>query len=527
MFLSLLFKTKTTIKFYKNKIKITLILLFLFFITSNLYAIEKAKLTILHTNDIHSHILPFDESLVGKNVGGLARHYEFVNKIRNEVGTDNVLLLDAGDLFQGTPFYTFFKGEIEFKILSLIGYDAITLGNHDLDDGLSNLLNQLKHANFPLLCANVFYKNNNQLVFEPYKIVNRANLKIALIGAIGKSAWNVIPKKFLSEIYMTDEHETVYNLSKKLRTDVDLIILLSHLGYNPDLKFAENSFNIDVIVGGHSNTTLVRPVLIKNDSNNGIGGTLILQGYKWGIYIGQLDLEFNKESKKIVSYDGKLHLINDKIKVNESSEVSMLIKEYEQKINEKINQIIGESLVEMKYLEDEKHKKVLPLGILCCDALKNNSNADFVIINSGTIRDMLHAGDITISNVMKILPFDNTIVTLNLTGKDVYEIFDFIASKYGTITGYQFDSGVSFTLNLKNKKAEDIFINNKPLDLNKTYKVATISYLIEGNQNGNILFKNAKNIVDNGYYMRDALIEYIKLNSPIKEINVNVMKIIE
>jgi len=486
---------------------------------------ETIKLTILHTNDIHSHLTPFDVPDIGKNLGGSARHYEFIKKVRAE--NPATLLLDAGDIFQGTPFYTFFKGEADVAAFSLLGYDASTLGNHDLDDGLANLLKQLKNASFPMLCANIFYKNSNKPVLQPYKIVERGGLKIALVGAIGKTAWDVIPAKLVEGLYFEDEVKTLKALTATLRKEADLIILLSHLGYEPDLDFARSAINIDVVVGGHTNTILMKPEVIKNGAANGIGGTLIMQGFKWGVYIGRLDLTLDAKTKKIKSYEGGLNLIDSKISADESSAVSLLIKKYEKLMNEKVNIKLGVSSSEMTYSDDQKHKRDLPLGILVCDILKKAGGADMALINSGGIRDMLPKGDITLATVLKILPFDNSIATMELSGADIKAIFEFIAAKYGGISGYQFDSGVSVTLDLKAKKARDIKINGAALDEKKLYRLSTISYMAEGNQNGSVFFKNAKNLKDDGFYLRDAVIEHVKTNSPITASEHRVMNIIE
>jgi 2',3'-cyclic-nucleotide 2'-phosphodiesterase (5'-nucleotidase family) len=488
-------------------------------------AAETAGVTILHTNDIHSHLTPFDMPGTGKNLGGSARHYEFIKKVRSE--TPDALLLDAGDIFQGTPFYTFFKGEADIKIFSLLGYDATTLGNHDLDDGLDNLLKQLKHASFPMLCANVFYKDNDKPVFESHKIIRRGGVNIALMGAIGKTAWDVIPAKLLEKIYITDEKKTIFALAERLKKEADLVVLLSHLGYEPDLDFTKSAKNIDVVVGGHTNTMLMKPHLIENGAENGIGGTLILQGFKWGVYIGRLDIELDVKAKKIRSYNGALNLIDSNIAVDESSPVSLLIKDYEKKMGEQVNVKLGVCETEMPYGDDEKHKRDLPLGILICDILKKAGGSDIAIINSGGIRDMMPAGDITIATTLKILPFDNSITTMELKGANLVDILNFIAGKYGEISGYQFDSGVSFTLDLKAKKARDIKINGSAVESDKIYRLSTISYMAEGNQNGDKFFKNAVNVKDNGFYLRDAMIEYIKNAGTIKAPQMRVMNVIE
>jgi len=484
---------------------------------------EGKKLTILYTNDTHSHLLPFDMPKIGKNIGGIARRQVYIEKVRRE--NPACLLLDGGDIFQGTPFYTFFKGEPELKAFSLCGYDATTLGNHDLDDGLANLLTQLSHANFPMICANVFYKKDGKPVFPAFKIFRRGGISIAVIGCIGATAWNVIPAKYRGELFMANEEKITRRLASMLRRHVDLIVFLSHLGYDPDLEFAKNVEDVDVIVGGHTNVRLDKPTLVKNNSRNGAGGTIVLQNFMWGVFMGRLDLEFD-DNGKVTAFKNELHPIDSKIKVKKSSAMSKMIFSYEKQIKSRTSEKIGHNNATMLYPDDQKHLTDLPLGSYVCDALREYAAADLSIINSGAVRDIIPLGDVTIGNAISVSPFDNSIVTCEMTGADIAAGLIFIAENYGKISGYQY-GGLSYTLDSIQKTARDIMIGGKPVDPAKMYKVATISYLLEGNQNGNVLFRNSKNKVDTGYYVRDMLVDYIKAKKEIELPPQGRMKVIK
>ena len=264
------------------------------------------KITILHTNDTHSHIHPF-KSGIYKGLGGMAERAGIINKIRQE--ERNVILLDAGDIFQGTPYFNFFGGELEFKLMSKMKYDAATIGNHDLDNGLNGLLKQLKHTNFPFLIANYnFSKTILKDKFQPYKIFLKDNIKIGVFG-IGVELQGLVPKELYGNTLYQDPIEKSNYYSKLLKQNkkCDLVICLSHLGlkYNndkvSDIVVAKKSRYIDLIIGGHTHTFLEKPIEILNLDKKPV----IVNQVGWGgINIGRIDYHFrqnnqNKSLKKV------------------------------------------------------------------------------------------------------------------------------------------------------------------------------------------------------------------------------------
>jgi len=471
------------------------------------------KLIILHTNDTHSHLVPFDLPEFGKQIGGIARIDAYIRKTRAE--NPNVLVLDAGDILQGTAFYSFFKGEAEIKAFSLCGYDTACLGNHELDDGLGNLLNKLAMGNFPMLCANVVYYDSKKPVFPAYKIFQCGTIKVGVIGLIDHSAWDVVTLKWKANLTMTDSEECLKKIIAEINEKTDLIIVLSHCGFQRDVELAERVDGIDVIIGGHTNTFVEKPKvvkkhpkLVKKGGAAGLGGTLVLQAFKWGVFIGRLELEFDSE-KKLVSYEGRLDPIDGTIPIAHDSQVNRLVSAFEERIKTATSQVIGNCPKKLDFSENLKHKQDLPLGTLVGEALREFTGADFAILNAGSIRDSLSSGPVTMGMIFTIFPFDNSVVSVKMKGKDIQEALDFIAENFGKITGYQY-GGASFTLDLQRKKATDVYIAGAPLDPERIYTVATISYLTEGNQNGNILFKKAWGKSDTGFFVRDVILEYIK-----------------
>ena len=261
------------------------------------------KLTILHTNDMHSHIHPFTSGR-NKGLGGMAQRAALIKQIRKQ--EEHVLLLDAGDIFQGTPYFNIYKGELEFKLMSEMKYDAATLGNHDFDNGLEGLRKQLPHAHFPFLIANYDFSDTIlKNTFNPYKVFQKGNLRIGVFG-IGIKLDGIVPKKLYQNTVYQDPISTAnyYANILKQKERCDLVICLSHLGFKykkdkiSDMTLASQTRNIDLIIGGHTHTFLKKPVSQFNLDKKEV---LINQVGWAGINIGKIDYHFsqNDSSKKV------------------------------------------------------------------------------------------------------------------------------------------------------------------------------------------------------------------------------------
>ena len=244
--------------------------------TTDLFSME--RLTILHTNDTHSRLDPFPmDGSRNQGLGGVAARAALIRRVRQE--QEHVLLLDAGDIFQGTPYFNIYKGEPEIKAMAVMGYDACTIGNHDFDAGLENLANQLTaHANFPMLVSNYDF---NQTPMEnktlPYKVFRKGRLKIGVFG-LGIELRGLVPDNLYQNTRYLDPLQKANETAALLRNkeDCDMIVCLSHLGYQyktsnkvSDEIVAKESENIDLIIGGHTHTFLDNPIIIKNKKRRG------------------------------------------------------------------------------------------------------------------------------------------------------------------------------------------------------------------------------------------------------------------
>jgi len=262
---------------------------------------SKKHITILHTNDVHSHIEPFGPNDPrNANMGGIARRATLIGQIRNE--NPNTLLLDAGDIFQGTPFFNYYGGELEFKLMSMLKYDAATIGNHDFDNGIDGLFAQLPHADFDFISSNYDFRNtimNGQTL--PHQILTKDGVKIGIFG-LGLELQGLVNSHLYKETKYLDPIEIATDMVRFLKDEkkCDLIICLSHLGFDyksdkiSDVKLAKATKDIDLIIGGHTHTFLEKPEIHINKAGKKV---LINQVGCFGLYLGRIDFYLDKENK--------------------------------------------------------------------------------------------------------------------------------------------------------------------------------------------------------------------------------------
>ncbi len=465
--------------------------------------------TILHTNDIHGRLEPFQYKDSNDLVGGLARRETLIEQIE---GTNKcAFTVDAGDIAQGSLFFNLFKGVPDVKLMSEAGYDFAVLGNHEFDKGLDFLKNMVKNADFPFLSANIKFTSDTELQYliKPYIIKDCHGLKIAFIGITTPELDKLTNTKGV-EIY--DNIDTAKELVKKLNSKADLLVVLSHSGITEDLELAEAVPEIDVIVGGHTHTLLKEPKVFNKNEDK----TLVLQAGEYGAHLGRLDIKV--KNKKIENYYYEL------IPVDEKIEPDMAIKNKVAILSNQIQQLTGEligRLADPIGLQGDKiRSELIPAGSLVTESIKHSfPQVDIVLQNSGGIRPYKHLGPgaITLADIIRLFPFDNTIVTLELKGEHLKPVLERSSSLSPDDGGFLQSLGLEYTVNENDppgSRVSNIKINGKPLDEDKFYKIAINNYIFNGG-NGYTHFKEARNIKKTRVLVQKAIVKYIRQNSPV------------
>jgi 5'-nucleotidase/UDP-sugar diphosphatase len=475
------------------------------------------ELIVLHTNDTHGHPLKFDE-YPAEDIGGLPARATLIRQIRAEY--PHVLLLDAGDLNTGRPESSFFKAEPDIVAYNAIGYDAITIGNHEFDNPRPILKKQMLTARFPFLSANIKTEDGHYLG-KPYIIKTYKDFTVAVFGLTSKETAVVGSPEYVKGLTFADEVETAEKLVPILRKKADIIIALVHMGiYHDDTqgsrRLAQRVPGIDLIVDGHTHTQMTAPLYV--------GQTPIVQAGQWGKYVGKAVLKI--QDKKVIGINWEAVPVNLKrvekqpdgtktahfigTPYPEDEHLLQLLKPYADQVDKVLSERIGQSTSPFPN-EHARHQETA-LGDLVCDSMlwhTQRLGVDFAINNGGGIRTALPEGVITKRHIYEVMPFDNTVVTLALKGSDLIKLFDYIATiPQGSGSFPQVSAGVQFTINYTAGRCEHIRVHGKPIDLEKVYRIATNSYLAGGGDGYSVLL-NALERYDTSAFQRDVLIDYL------------------
>jgi 5'-nucleotidase len=462
------------------------------------------ELVILHTNDTHNHLTTYTDR-DGSQVGGASHRATFVSAEKKAHA--NILVLDAGDIFQGTPLYTFFKGEVDMKAMSLVGYDAAALGNHDLDDGWDNLKKQLKFAQFPMLCANVTTTAGAPVLLPAMTFV-RGSTRIGVVALLGDGAWQNVAVNRRTGLQQEPIQQAAKRWVNALRDQVDLLVLLTHNGRDEDIELAKAVSGIDVIVGGHSHTTVKEPIFVKNGNTNGVGGTVVLQAGCYGKYAGRLTLDV--DHGKVASYKGELIAMDGKAPVAANA-IDGIIAPYAAQLDKQMNEVIGQCPTGLG--SGGKYGGETPLGNWLSDMLKDEGKADVGIINSGGIRAELPSGPVTVGRVFEILPFENFLASLDLPGQNLIDLAAATADRlYNHKPGTMQISGMSFTM-AAGKLVGPVLIAGKPVDPKRKYRVATVDYVLGGGEGP--FFEARTNETRSADLLRDMMIRRVKAQKTV------------
>lgn len=486
---------------------------------------EMQVVTILHTNDHHGHFTKFSP-YANPDVGGMAAQSTLVNIVRAEVeeGGGYVLLLSAGDVNMGVPESDMLDAEPDFQLMNMLGYDAMTLGNHEFDKSRDVLLKQREWAQFPFLSANIVKKDSGEYLVDPYVIKEFDGLKVAIFGLTTQETPIMVTPGHVEDLEFQNVIETAKALVPKLREEADLVIALTHLGffeesgggYNSpgDMKLAQEVPGIDLIVGGHSHDALTEAEVV--------GDTLIVQAGEWSKFVGRLDLTIDTEADQVSEYTYRLLPVNMKKRVKyndndyymysgagyvEDKAALDAMEPFMTQADELLSQPIGEAVVKLDGDRQLVRAQETNLADIVTDSMRAKTGAEVALQNAGGIRSDINPGTITYRDVLKVQPFGNILTLVDMTGAQLMEALNYAATVQPGNGAFLQVSGLSWTLNRQTGQAENVVVNGEPLDLNRTYKVVTNNFMAAGGD-GYAMLKDLPQ-VDTGFVDADSLREYI------------------
>lgn len=502
------------------------------------------RLTIMHTNDTHSHHEPQGRS----GHGGVARQATVVKAIRSEV--DNSLLLDAGDRFTGTLFHKYYQGSENVKIMNALGYDAMALGNHEFDNGLEVLEKFIDGVDFPVLSANTGFGSLPVAEKVPAStVLDVGREQIGVIGLVTAETPEItinFPGK--EELSWSEDYAGVVNaeVAKLTERGINKIILVTHIGLGVDMALAAQVRGVDLIVGGHSHTAIsslykeggdTRYPMTVDDADG--KPVYIVQAGDRDRFVGRLDMRFNAEGE-VIRARGDLILLSRFIEPD--AEIQALVEELAAPINELKNTPVAGDIGSVKSAQlltnrDCRAGECL-LGSLIADAIRAESGAQIVLQNGGGIRSDIDEGEVTVGEVLTVLPFGNTIATLKLKGADVRASLESGVSRVGGKSGtgrFPQVSGMRFSFDPAREAGQrvvavEVMDENggfAALDDEAMYSVATNNFMRTGGDGYTLFADNAIDAYDHGRPIEEALIDYMIANSPVtvsKDGRIEVLK---
>ncbi|MBI5805034.1 5'-nucleotidase C-terminal domain-containing protein [candidate division TA06 bacterium] len=477
-------------------------------------AAEWQHLVIMHTNDIHGHLPQEEAWWINPNfpppIGNAAAVATIIKEERQRAGQNGwgFLLLEGGDIFQGTPLGEFTKGQAVIDFMNLMGYDAMTVGNHDYDKGQEVLKDLISSAKFPVLGANLIDSISGQTAehLKPYVIVEKAGLKIGIFGLITHYLRGMATPEHIQGLDIIRETAAARQMVDSLKAQkVDLIIGLLHTGFRHDKAIADSVPGIDVIIGAHSHTGLRQAY---EDPKH---HTIIVQTFGNLSSIGKLDLLIDPATKQIVGYESGLKELFTEAVPQDTNVVNIVdlgVSQAEKGFDEKL----GQALTDIKRGGGDKESSI---GNFICDAMMEATGAEIAFQNSAGIKGDLMKGDITYRAIYKVDAFGNYLVTMDMTGSQVIKTCETSVLGYHAI--FQV-GGIQMIYDSKQpvwKRVISVKFNGQPIDTAKVYKVVTNNFLGAGGGNYKI-FQEGANRSDTYIQLRQAMSDYIKKKTPIE-----------
>ncbi|EXU75376.1 5'-nucleotidase [Erwinia mallotivora] len=504
------------------------------------------KFTVLHTNDHHGRFWQND-----RDEYGLAAQKTMMDKIRYDVQAHGgaVLVLSGGDINTGVPESDLQDAEPDFRGMNLVGYDAMAIGNHEFDNPLSVLRQQQKWAKFPLLSANIYQKSTGKRLFQPYALFTRMGLKIAVIGLTTDDTAKIGNPEYFTDMEFrkpaTEAKAVVEQLRAKDKPDV--VIAVTHMGHYDNGHHGSNAPGdvemarelpagyLDMIVGGHSQDPVcmaqenvkqvnyVPGTPCKPDRQN---GTWIVQAHEWGKYIGRADFTFTNGKltlehyelvpinlrHKVTNADGSSSLVNYTEEIAKNPAMLKLLTPFQKKGEAQLGVKIGSVNGDLHGERNKVRFEQTNLARMILMAQIERTSADFAVMSGGGVRDSVMTGPITYKDVLKVQPFGNTLTYVDMKGSEVEKYLAVVANISVDSGGYAQFARVSLVAD--GKGVSDVRINGEPLQADKTYRMATLSFNATGGD-GYPPVNHLPGYVNTGFVDAEVLKQYIQKHSPL------------
>ena len=484
------------------------------------------SLTILHTNDFHARFEPIskydsgckpEDNAEGKCFGGSARLVNAVKEARAR--SNNSILVDGGDQFQGTLFYTYYKGKVAAEMMNKLGYDAMTVGNHEFDDGPEVLRGFMDAVDFPVVMSNADVTREPLLAGKLPKsvVIERGGEKLGVIGLTPVDT-DELASPGPNVTFMDPAQSVQAEVDKLEAQGVNKIIVLSHSGYVVDQAVAAATTGVDVIVGGHSNTLLSN----SNERAKGpyptmVGDTAIVQAYAYGKFLGELNVTFD-DAGKVVEAAGEPLIIDSQ--VAEDASTVARIAELAVPLDEIRNKVVASAASAIEGDRAVCRVQECAMGNLVAEAMLarvKDQGVEIAIMNSGGVRSSIDAGDVTMGEVLKVLPFQNTLSTFQVSGQTIIDALENGVSQVEEVKGrFPQVAGIKFTWDASvapnEGRIQEVLIAKDggfaPIDPNAVYGVVSNNF-VRGGGDGFKMFRDAENAYDYGPDVADVLAEYM------------------
>lgn len=488
-------------------------------------------ITILHTNDFHARFEPISkydsgcsaaDNDEGKCFGGSARLMTAIEEAKARAG--NYLLVDGGDQFQGTLFYTYYKGTLAAEMMNKMGYDGMTVGNHEFDDGPEVLRGFMDAVNFPVLMSNADFSGEPLLAGKLQKstVIEKDGEKIGMIGLTPQSTDELSSPG--DNVIFTDPVDAVqHEVDMLTEMGVNKIVVLSHSGYATDQRVAAETTGVDVIVGGHSNTLLGDMDGAAGPYPTVVNGVQILSAYAYGKFLGELKVTFDDAGVVTAAVGAPIVMDGS---VHEHEETKARIAEAAVPLDEIRNKVVAVAAEAIDGDRANCRYKECQMGNLVADAMLNrvkDQGIQIAIANGGGLRAGIDAGDVTQGEVLTVLPFQNTLSTFFVTGETIKAALENAVAQYDDPDKdgrFAQVSGMKFTIDTTAGTGErivDIMVEGangfEPLDMGATYGVVSNNFVRNGGD-GYSMFVNASNVYDFGPDLADVTAEYLAANAP-------------